>query len=132
MKLQLEKLGTFGAIVAAIVCPICFPKLALLGAALGLGVLAPLEGWFAVASQIFLVVACIGHLLIYRRHRVIWIPALAILGALLVLGSLWFHYVEAVVYLGLLAVAMATAWSIFAFRRCVTCAAQQTETRGDA
>ena len=93
MKLQLEKLGTFGAVVAAILCPICFPKLALIGAALGLGVLAPFEGWFAVASQVFLVVAALGHLIIYRRHRNMGVPALALLGVLLVLGSLWFHYV---------------------------------------
>ena len=132
MKLQLEKLGTFGAILAAILCPICFPKLALIGAALGLGVLAPLEGWFAAASQIFLVVACLGHILIYRRHRVIWVPALAIVGALLVLGSLWFRYVEAVVYLGLFAVVAATVWSIFVLRRCVTCVAPQTERPSEA
>lgn len=125
MKLQLEKLGTFGAVVAAILCPICFPKLALIGAALGLGVLAPFEGWFAVASQVFLVVAVLGHLIIYRRHRNMGVPALALLGVLLVLGSLWFHYVETLVYLGLFAVTAATVWSVFALRRCVACVAPQ-------
>ena len=127
MKLQLEKLGTVGAVLAAILCPICFPKLALIGAVLGLGVLAPYESWFAAASQAFLVVACIGHLLIYRRHRNKWVPALATLGVLLVLGSLWFHYVEALVYLGLFAVMAATVWGIFAMRRCVTCAVPLSE-----
>jgi mercuric ion transport protein len=45
MKPRLEQTGTWGAVVAAILCPMCFPKLALIGAALGLGVLAPYEGW---------------------------------------------------------------------------------------
>lgn len=54
MRLQLGKLGTFGEVVTAILCPICFPKLALIGIALGLGVLAPYESWFDSASQIFL------------------------------------------------------------------------------
>jgi hypothetical protein len=39
-------------------------------------------------------------------------------GVALVLGSLWLHYVEALVYLGLAAVVAATVWSVFAMRRC--------------
>jgi hypothetical protein len=35
-----EKFGSIGAIIAAAACPICFPKLALIGSAVGLGVLA--------------------------------------------------------------------------------------------
>ena len=121
MKLQLEKLGTFGAVLAAVVCPICFPKLALIGAFFGLGVLAPLEGWFAIAAQVFLAFGCIGHLFIYRRHRNKWVTALAITGTVMVLASLWFRYVETLVYLGLLAVVVATVWSVFAMRKCATC-----------
>lgn len=132
MKLQLEKLGTFGAVLAAILCPICFPKLALIGAALGLGALAPFEGWFAVASQVFLILACIGHLLIYRRHRNKWVLALAILGTLSVLGTLWFHYVEALVYIGLLAVVAAAIWGVFAMRKCFTCAASPSKPATEA
>lgn len=120
MKLQLEKLGTAGAILAAILCPICFPKLALIGAALGLGALAPFEGWFAAAAQVFLVLAVIGHLVAFRRHRNLWVPLLACIGASLVLGTLWFRYVEALVYLGLLSVVLATVWSVFALRKCCT------------
>ena len=39
MKPLLEKSGTLGAIVSAAASPVCFPKLALVGAMLGLGVL---------------------------------------------------------------------------------------------
>ncbi|MFZ2651054.1 MAG: MerC family mercury resistance protein [Burkholderiaceae bacterium] len=117
------KFGTGGALLAAIVCPICFPKLALVGALLGLGVLAPYEGWFAAAAQVFLVIALIGHGMAYRRHRKPWIVLLAGVGVALVLGSLWLHYVEALVYVGLAAVLAATVWSAFAVRRCTSCAA---------
>ena len=132
MKFQLEKLGTSGAVLTAFLCPICFPKLALIGAFLGLGVLAPYETWFVTASQIFLVVAGLGHFLIYRRHRNKWVPALATAGVLLVLGSLWFYYVEAWVYLGLFAVVAATVWSVFEMRRCVACATPSIEAETGA
>jgi mercuric ion transport protein len=121
MKLQLEKLGTVGALLAAIVCPVCFPKLALIGAALGLGALAPFEGWFAAAAQVFLVLAVMGHVVAYRRHRNLWVPLLAGAGAALVLGALWFKYIEVLVYLGLVAVVAATVWSVFALRKCSKC-----------
>ncbi len=122
------KFGTSGALLAAILCPICFPKLALVGALLGLGVLAPYEGWFAAAAQVFLVVALLGHVVAYRRHRNRWIAALAGVGVALVLGSLWLFYVETLVYLGLAVVSAATIWSVFAMRRCGSCASD-TATR---
>ena len=53
--------GTTGALLAALLCPICSPKLALVGALLGLGVPAPSEGWFAASAQVFLIVALAGH-----------------------------------------------------------------------
>ena len=132
MKLPLEKLGTIGALLAAIVCPICFPKLALIGAALGLGALAPFEGWFAAAAQVFLVLAVMGHLVAYRRHRSPWVPLLAGVGAALVLGALWVKYNEALVYLGLLAVVAATVWSVFALRKCSTCSVAVPANTNDA
>jgi len=122
MRLQFEKWGTGGAILAAILCPVCFPKLAIIGAVLGLSALAPFEGWFAAAAQGFLVLSLAGHIAAYRRHCNIWVVALAGIGVTLVLGSLWLHYIEALVYLGLVAVVVATIWSMFALRKGVTCA----------
>ena len=120
MKFQFEKLGTGGAILAAILCPVCFPKLAIIGAVLGLGALAPFEGWFAAAAQGFLVLSLAGHIIAFRRHRNIWAVGLAGLGVTLVLGSLWLHYIEALVYVGLAAVVAATGWSMFALRKGVS------------
>ena len=49
MKTYLEKIGSFGGAIAAAACPVCFPKLALLGAIFGLGALSACE------SQLFIV-----------------------------------------------------------------------------
>ena len=122
-KISMMKTGTTGALLAAILCPICFPKLALVGALLGLGVLAPYEGWFAAAAQVFLVIALAGHVVAYRRHQNRWTVALAGVGVALVLGSLWLFYVEPLVYLGLAVVVAATIWSALVLRRCGSCIA---------
>ncbi len=71
-------MGTVGAFFMAILCPVCFPKLALIGAVFGLGVLAPYEGWFIAAAQVFMVVALAGHGVAWRQHRNIGIPLLAV------------------------------------------------------
>ncbi len=118
-----ERVGTVGALVAATLCPICFPKLAVIGTVLGLGALAPYEGWFALAAQLFLVVALAGHVVAFRRHRDRRVLALAAIGVALVLGGLWLYYVEALVYAGLAALVAATVWSAFALRTCRSCEA---------
>ena len=110
MRLQLGKLGTFGEVVTAILCLICFPKLALIGIALGLGVLAPYESWFDSASQIFLASPASAISCCIDTTATEGGPALATLGFALVPGSLWFHYVEDLVCLGLFAVVTAAPW----------------------
>lgn len=117
MRLELDKLGTVGALVAAVFCPICFPKLALIGAALGLGALAPFEGWFVAAAQVFLVLALAGHVVAYRLHRERWPPLLAGASVLTVIVSLWVHYAEVVVYAGLGGLITATLWGAILARR---------------
>ncbi len=59
----IEKAGAAGALISAAACPLCFPKLALIGAAIGLGALAPFEGWIAIAVQVLAITAMIGQIL---------------------------------------------------------------------
>src|SRR5216117_287385 len=51
MKIHLEKIGSLGAVIAAAACPICFPKLALLGALFGLGALGAYESQHGDRNQ---------------------------------------------------------------------------------
>ena len=67
MQSKLEKLGSFGGIVAAAACPICFPKLALIGALFGFGALAKYEVVFLYLAQILVMIALIGHVISYKR-----------------------------------------------------------------
>jgi hypothetical protein len=54
MKTYLEKIGSFGGIIAAAACPVCFPKLALIGALFGLGALGAYESQLFVAAQVLI------------------------------------------------------------------------------
>ena len=125
-KAGLEKYGTVGAILAAAACPICFPKIALIGSLLGLGVLAPLEGYFVLGAQAMLVLAFAGHWISYRRHGDRRIVLLAGISVIAVLGALWIRYQEWLVYAGLAGIVIATIWGAVALRRCKTCSTDVT------
>ncbi len=126
---SLEKLGTTGAVLAATLCPVCFPKVALVGAALGLGWLAPFEQYVALGVQALFVLAWLGQLAAYRRHRNRWLLGFATATtALLFLG----YYVvpsTLLLQLSLAALIAGSIWLIVETRRCAKCASAESGTR---
>lgn len=69
MSRKAEAAGPVGAVIAAAACPICFPKLAALGALVGLGALAPYEAYFLWAAQLLVVLTLAVQFIAYRRYR---------------------------------------------------------------
>jgi mercuric ion transport protein len=116
-------MSTAGAVLAAAACPVCFPKFALLGAAFGLGALAPYEGYFAIGVQALFLLSLAGHAWAYRRHRNGWIVALAT-GATVMLFS-GFYVVSSSIMLqfALGVLIAASVWLAIELRRCAACEA---------
>jgi len=100
MKTHLEKIGSLGAVIAAAACPICFPKLALLGALFGLGALGAYESQLFIAAQVLIAVAVLGHALAYLQHRKGWLLGLAISSGAAVFAGLYLLRSEALIYTG--------------------------------
>jgi hypothetical protein len=107
--LRLEKLGSLGAVVAAAACPICFPKLALIGALFGLGAFPAYEYQFLIAAQVLVALAAAAHVLSYRRHRNRRLLASALCGAAAVFVGLYAVGSELVVYAGFAALVAASS-----------------------
>ena len=118
MRSKLEKAGSFGAIVAAAACPICFPKLALIGALFGFGVLAKYEIVFFYMAQILIIIALVGHIISYKRLQNLTLLILAFLSAILFFGSLYVFTSEILSYFALTGMIAAMAWMIIEDRRC--------------
>ena len=114
---SIEKLSTGGALLAALACPVCFPKFALLGAALGFGVLAPFERYTAWAVQGLFVVAWVAQLVAYKRHGNRWLLAFATLVTLTLFAG--FYVVPSTILLqsALTGLAIASVWLIVTMRR---------------
>ncbi|MBT2305138.1 organomercurial transporter MerC [Variovorax paradoxus] len=128
-----DKAGALGSIVSAASCPACFPALASLGAAMGLGFLAGYEGLFiSTLLPLFAAVALIANALGWLRHRQ-WHrsvtgmigPAMVLAAMLLFFGQWW---TPGLMYTGLAFMVGASLWDLLspANKRC---SAEGCETR---
>ena len=112
MNLKLDKFGAFGTIVAAAACPICFPKLALIGALVGLGALAEYEYYFYITFQVLALVTFTGVLLTYRIQRNLKILILAFASVTLFFVSLYLIANEYLSYLALAGLVASVIWQL--------------------
>ncbi|QCX48253.1 organomercurial transporter MerC [Ralstonia pseudosolanacearum] len=120
-----DKAGALGAVVSAMGCAACFPALASLGAAVGLGFLQQYEGLFiSRLLPLFAALALAANALGWLRHRQ-WHrsllgmvgPAIVIVGAVWLLGTAW---TRPLVYTGIALMAIVSVWDLVspANRRC--------------
>ncbi|MHB1272631.1 MAG: organomercurial transporter MerC [Rhodanobacter sp.] len=85
-----DKAGLVGSVVSAAACVNCFPALASLGTAIGLGVLSPYEGLFIrILLPAFAGIALFANALSWLSHRQWPRAALGMLGPLLVLVAVF-------------------------------------------
>lgn len=116
-----EKIGTIGALLAAAACPACFPILAVVGTALGLGIFHPFEGWVFAVFQILVVIAMLGNMLSFFRHRRLFPFIIGLAGPLLIFVALYVRFNQLFLYLGLFGLAAASVLNFFTNRQCVRC-----------
>jgi len=120
-----DKAGSLGAVTAAMGCAMCFPAIASLGAALGMGFLSQWE-WVFIETilPIFAVVALLANALGWFSHRQLHRSLLGMFGPILVLLSLYpfFPYAWSayVTYSGLAIMVIVSIWDLIspANRRC--------------
>ena len=122
MKIKhLDKLGAVGAIVAAGGCPACFPALAALGSAMGLGFLQQFEEKSLIALQILVFIGLIGNIISYFNHRKIIPLIVGVFSALIIFFAWYIHFIYALFYLGLIGLFVAAILNIIAKKKCPKC-----------
>lgn len=120
-----DKAGALGSIVSAASCPACFPALAGLGAAAGLGIFSGYEGLFLTTLlPLFAAVALIANALGWFRPRQ-WHrsllgmagPAMVLAAMLLFFGRWW---TANLLYTGLAFMVGVSLWDLLspAHKRC--------------
>ncbi|SMF23035.1 organomercurial transporter MerC [Pseudogulbenkiania subflava] len=120
-----DKAGALGAVLSAMGCAVCFPALASLGAAIGLGFLQEYEGLFiSKLLPLFAALALLANALGWLRHRQWHRSLLGMIGpAIVFAGTVWLlgHWWTArLVYTGLALMVGISIWDLVspAHRRC--------------
>lgn len=120
-----DKTGVLGSIVTAAGCASCFPALASLGAAVGLGFLSRYEGLFiTILLPVFAAVALLANAYAWRSHRQGMRTALGLIGPLLVIAAAFLMRFAGVstaplLYVGLASMVGVSIWDLIspAYRR---------------
>lgn len=122
-----DKAGALGSVVSAASCPACFPALASLGAAAGLGVLDEYEGLFInTLLPLFAAVALIANAAAWLRHRQWQRSVLGMIGPAMVLAAMLLFFGQwwtaRLMYAGLAAMVGVSLWDLWspAHQRCGT------------
>lgn len=120
-----ESSGALGALVSAMGCAMCFPAIASLGAAIGLGFLSHWEGLFInTLLPAFAWLVLLLHALAWLAHRQWQRSVLGMLGPTILLLSLypWFKYAWSsyATYTGIGLMLAVSIWDLLwpANRRC--------------
>lgn len=124
-----DKSGAFGSVIAAMGCAVCFPALASLGAAIGLGFLTQWEDLFmSTLIPLLAWVALLANALGWFAHRQWHRSLIGMAGPILILLSLypWFMYpwFKLPLFAGLFLMVAVAIWDLTspAHRRCdVSC-----------
>ncbi len=116
-----DKMGSVGAVIAAAACPICFPKLAAIGALFGLGALAPFEVYFLIGAQVLVLIALAGQLIAYRRLGNLPVLVFSVTSTVIFFASLYVVVSEVLSYVSLAGIVAASVWLVIAERRGVRC-----------
>ena len=115
-----DKAGALGSIVSAMGCGACFPALASLGTALGLGFLSQFEKVFiTVLLPLFAALALLANALGWFSHRQWHRSVLGMIGPAIVLAAT-FAGGEKLLYAGLAMMVVVSLWDFVspANRRC--------------
>jgi MerC mercury resistance protein len=112
----LDRIGSFGALGAAIAAPCCFPLFAAVGTAVGLGALGRYESTVLYLFQAFALLSLAGLAMAFSQHRN---PAPLILGVISA-GALAYNFYHSfsltALYSGLFGLFGATGWNYFVSR----------------
>jgi len=115
-----DKTGVIGSIVSTMGCAMCFPALASIGAAIGLGFLSQWESVFVhVLLPLFALIALLANALGWFSHRQWQRSALGMVGPILVLIGRY-TFISGVLYAGLALMLAVAIWDLLspAHRRC--------------
>ncbi len=108
LKSNIDKLGTIGLFITALLSPCCFPLFAFGASALGLGSFELFGGWTMWIFLIMVVVSNIGFYISYQRHKCLYPLLIAMPSTLLIFYGFFANSNTYFFYVGMFGILIAT------------------------
>ena len=124
----LDRVGSAGALVAAIAAPCCFPIFAAVAAGVGLGALGQYEGVILNIFQGFALLTLAGLAFSFRQHHDFAPLIVGVLGCASLAYHFYWEFSLPALYGGLLGLIAATIWNYVSRRRVQTPVLKSTIT----
>jgi len=124
----LDRIGSAGALLAAIAAPCCFPLFAAIGTVAGLSALGEYEGLILYIFQLFALLTLAGLVLSFRKHGSAGPVLLGFTACLALAYHFYWRFSGAALYSGLFGLIVASAWNYWAQRRSRRAVLQSTIT----
>lgn len=128
MNIKLDRIGTIGIFVTAMLSPCCFPLFAFALSALGLGSFELFGGWTMYIFQGLVLLSLIGFYLSYRKHKNIFPFLIGIISLGLVIYAYYLDKSDNwtfILYVGMFTLLIATGLNYYITRKqklaCSTC-----------
>jgi hypothetical protein len=115
---SLDRIGSVGALLAAVAAPCCLPIFAALAGALGITALGLNEGLVFYALQVLASLSVIGLAFAALHHRSIGPLLLASISTAALFFVFHARFSAVVVYVGRAGLCVATGWNYFLSRKC--------------
>jgi hypothetical protein len=116
----LDKVGSIGAVIAGAAVPCCFPFLGVFGSILGLSFLAGYDDYMIWVMQGLVLLALVGSLIAYRRHRKIAPLILALASTSAIIYGINTNLDTYFIYGGLIGLLVVSVWNSIESKRCAT------------
>jgi hypothetical protein len=113
----LDRVGSIGALVAAVMAPCCLPIFAAFAAAVGITALGLNEGVVFYVLQAFALLSIAGLALAASRHKQFGPLILGAIGLLALFFSFHARFSAPLIYLGLGGLCAASVWNYFLSRK---------------
>ena len=127
MKLtnNIDKFGTAGLFLTALLSPCCFPLFAFLLSAFGFGSAELFGGWTAYVFQTLVLISLIGTFISYRQHRNIFPLLIALIAGGLIFYAYNFYFDSYIIYGGMFGLLISAGLNYYINRKnkiaCATC-----------
>lgn len=113
---SLDRIGSVGALLAAMAAPCCFPLFAVVAAASGLTILGRFETMVLYIFQGFALLAILGLVMSHRKHRRFGPLALGVLSGSALAYAFYYSWHIELLYAGLFGILIASVWNWFCCR----------------